>query len=62
MQLYVEGLGKASSNGENLNDVLKDVGIQGIRESDTMLRLAGNSKLLGKALDISTKHGMKIQR
>lgn len=55
LQLYVEGLGKASSNGENLNDVLKDVGIQGIRESDTMLRLAGNSKLLGKALDISTK-------
>ncbi|WP_413491322.1 phage tail tape measure protein [Brochothrix thermosphacta] len=55
LQLYVEGLGKASSNGENLNDVLQDVGIQGIREADTMLRLAGNSKLLGKALDVSTK-------
>ncbi|MGO2566469.1 MAG: phage tail tape measure protein [Brochothrix thermosphacta] len=55
LQLYVEGLGKASANGENLNDVLQDVGIQGIRESDTMLRLAGNSKLLGKALDVSTK-------
>lgn len=55
LQLYVEGLGKASKNGANLNDVLQDVGIQGIREADTMLRLAGNSKLLGKALDISTK-------
>ncbi|CAM3291404.1 phage tail tape measure protein [Vagococcus fessus] len=55
LQKYVEGLGKASENGENLNNILDDVGIKGIRESDTFLRLAGNSKLLGEALDSSGK-------
>lgn len=55
LQAYVEGLDKASKNGENLNDVLGEVGIKGIREADTMLRLSGNSKLLGQALDNSSQ-------
>lgn len=54
LQAYVEGLEKASDSGENLNSILSDVGITGIRESDTLLRLAGNSKLLGEALDMSS--------
>lgn len=53
LQAYVEGLEKASKNGENLNDVLGEVGIKGIREADALLRLAGNSKILGEALGIS---------
>lgn len=53
IQAFVEGLQKASDDGENLNGVLDDLGIKGIRESDTLLRLAGNSELLGEALDQS---------
>lgn len=53
LQAFVEGLELSSSEGENLNDVLGDLGIKGIREADTLLRLAGNSQLLGDALDKS---------
>lgn len=52
---YVEGLQKASENGENLNSILEEVDIKGIREADAMLRLAGNSELLGEALKTSGK-------
>lgn len=55
LQAYVEGLDKASKNGENLNELLSDVQINGIREADAMLRLSGNSKLLGQALDNSSQ-------
>lgn len=55
LQKYVEGLEKASKNGENLNEILGMVEISGIREADAMLRLAGNSKLVGDALDTSTQ-------
>lgn len=50
LEAYVTGLQEASENGENLNDILADVGITGIREADTFLRLAGNSELLGEAV------------
>lgn len=53
LQAFVEGLELSSSEGENLNAVLGDLGIKGIREADTLLRLAGNSALLGDALDLS---------
>lgn len=53
LQLFVEGLERSSDEGENLNAVLGDLGIKGIREADTLLRLAGNSSLLGDALDLS---------
>lgn len=53
LQAFVEGLQRASDDGENLNGILGDLGITGIRESDTLLRLAGNSELLGEALDQS---------
>lgn len=55
LQKYIEGLEQASKNGENLNEILGMVEISGIREADAMLRLAGNSKLVGEALDTSTK-------
>lgn len=53
LQSFIEGLEESSGEGENLNGILKDLGITGIRESDTLLRLAGNSALLGQALDMS---------
>lgn len=55
LQRYVEGLEQASNNGENLNEILGMVEISGIREADAMLRLAGNSKLVGEALDSSSE-------
>lgn len=53
LQLFVEGLEQSSNEGKNLNAILDGLGIKGIREADTLLRLAGNSKLLGDALDLS---------
>lgn len=53
LQLFVEGLEQSSKEGKNLNAILDGLGIKGIREADTLLRLAGNSKLLGDALDLS---------
>lgn len=53
LQAFVEGLEKSSDKGENLNDILAQLEITGIREADTLLRLAGNSELLGDALDLS---------
>lgn len=55
LQLFVEGLEQSSNEGENLNSILDDLGIKGIREADTLLRLAGNSQLLGNALDMSAE-------
>jgi TP901 family phage tail tape measure protein len=53
LQAFVEGLEQSSDEGDNLNSILGDLGITGIREADTLLRLAGNSELLGEALDMS---------
>lgn len=55
LQAYVEGLSKASESGENLNMILAEVEISGLREADAFLRLAGNSELLGKAIDSSNQ-------
>lgn len=51
----VQGLGKSSEEGKNLTGILEDLGIKGIRESDTLLRLSGASDVLADALDVSTK-------
>lgn len=53
LQAFIEGLEESSNEGDNLNSILGDLGITGIREADTLLRLAGNSELLGNALDMS---------
>src|SRR5690606_3342028 len=49
----VKGLGTSGEEGANLNEILETLGITGIRESDTMLRLAGSGELLGEAVEIS---------
>ncbi|WP_242529766.1 hypothetical protein, partial [Listeria monocytogenes] len=41
---------KNSKEGKNLTSILNDLGIKGIRESDTILRLSGNADILTDAL------------
>lgn len=55
LDLFIKGLANSSAEGENLTAILSDLGIKGIRESDTVLRLAGASDLLAEAVDNSTR-------
>lgn len=50
--LFVEGLGRMNERGENVNAVLNELGMGGIRLSDSMLRLAGAGDLLNETLQI----------
>ncbi|UXV33143.1 phage tail tape measure protein [Mammaliicoccus sciuri] len=55
LDTFIGGLAKSKKEGANLSEMLADLGIKGIRESDTILRMANNHKLLGKAVQISGK-------
>ncbi|MGJ8731440.1 phage tail tape measure protein [Listeria aquatica] len=55
LDAVVHGLSKSSSEGKNLTAILSDLGIKGIRESDTLLRLSGNADLLTSALSTANK-------
>jgi len=55
LQAFVDGLAASSAAGENLTLILNDLGISGIRESDTLLRLAGASDVLRSAIETSTE-------
>lgn len=52
---FVEGLGKMSAEGGDANKALKDIGITGIRETDTLLRLAGAGELTAESFDMANK-------
>lgn len=54
LDAFARGLATISSRGENVSEVLRDVGIKGVYESDVMLRLSGASHLLAEAIDTST--------
>ena len=43
LQSFIDGLAESSAAGESLTLVLNDLGISGIRESDTLLRLVGGN-------------------
>lgn len=43
----VEGMGAMQSRGEDVNGVLSDLGFNGIRQTDALLRLAGATKAAG---------------
>ena len=51
IELLVEGLGKSSKSGEDMNVTLEKLGINNIRNSDTMRRLAGAGDLLRESVD-----------
>ncbi|MGE6379924.1 phage tail tape measure protein [Peribacillus muralis] len=55
LDMFVKGLGESGKEGENLAEILGFLGIKGIREQDTMLRLAGAGDLLAESVSISTK-------
>lgn len=50
----LKGLDKTSKEGGNLTQTLEGLGIVGIRESDTMMRLVGASDLLSGAVETSS--------
>ncbi|MFY0521162.1 phage tail tape measure protein [Lysinibacillus sp. UGB7] len=54
LDAVVKGLKTISSRGENLTEVLRDMGIKGIYESDVMMRMVGASDLLSSAVETST--------
>lgn len=54
----IHGLARSKKEGANLTAVLNGLGIKGIRESDTLLRLAGNANLLTRALS-TAKNGWR---
>lgn len=47
-----EGIGGMIARGEDANGVLSDLGVTGIRESDSLLRLAGATKAAGGEQDL----------
>jgi len=53
LQTVVAGMGDASKGGENLNVILGELGITGIRESDSMKRLSNASELLNDTIQLS---------
>lgn len=50
MVLLTENLGAVGEAGGDINAILADLGVKGIREADTILRLAGASGTLSDAL------------
>lgn len=55
LDLFVKGLSQSSEEGKNLTTILANLGIKGIRESDTLLRMAGAADLLTEAVETSSK-------
>ncbi len=51
LEMMVEGAGKLVDSGENVNSILADLGVSGIRQTDVMRRLIGQSDTLRNAVD-----------
>lgn len=58
-EAVVQGLGKAKASGQDLNVVLASLGITETRQSDFMRRLAGNSNLVTRAVNLSNTEWSK---
>ncbi|MDS3898384.1 phage tail tape measure protein [Staphylococcus hominis] len=50
LSMFVKGLGETEGGAKGVLKVLDDVGIKGIREADTIRRMANNHQVLDKAL------------
>lgn len=55
MQKLINGMGTTKDEGGNLNLLLEDLGITGIRTSDTMKRLSSASGLMSEMTDLANK-------
>ncbi|WP_071025981.1 phage tail tape measure protein [Peptoniphilus raoultii] len=51
---FVSGLGKAKDSGADVVSMLGELGINGIRETDALLRLSGAGDLLANSFDMAT--------
>lgn len=51
IELFVKGLGEVQASGGDVNGVLSDLGIKGLREVDTLKRLSGAGDLLADSFD-----------
>ena len=49
---FIEGLGKMKASGEDMNAVLDELGIDGERQADVLIRLAGATKAAGAQNDL----------
>lgn len=58
-EAVVQGLGKAKASGQDLNVVLASLGITETRQSDFLRRLAGNSDLVTRAVNLSNSEWSK---
>lgn len=47
---FLDGLGQAGEAGENMNNVLADVGISAVRDTDALKRLAQNTEVYAQAI------------
>lgn len=52
---FVEGLGGMQSAGQDVNGLLSDLGINAVRQTDTLLRLAGAGDLLSDSLSLGAQ-------
>lgn len=51
---FVEGLGSAGQAGENINNLLGEVGIKAVRDADALKRLAQNTEVYASAIQQSS--------
>ncbi|MDU4694088.1 MAG: phage tail tape measure protein [Dermabacter sp.] len=59
LEMFVGGLNQVQAAGGSVASTLKELGIKGIREQDTMLRLAGAHDELAKALAAGNEEFLK---
>ena len=55
IEAFIQGLGKMKDKNEDLSKVFEALDMNGIREVDTLQRIAGANKVLGNAVDDATK-------
>lgn len=55
MQKVIQGMGNTNAEGGNLNVLLEDLGIKGIRTSDTMKRLSNASGLMADMTNLANQ-------
>lgn len=53
IELFVRGLGEVQASGDDVNGVLSDLGIKGLREVDTLKRLSGAGDLLAESFGMA---------
>lgn len=53
IEMLVSGTDRLTESGENISDVMSDLGISGIRQTDVWRRLSGQSEVLADAIDLA---------